>query len=181
MPEKYYCPRCASPFKQETSFCRTCGLALKGVSEIVSGDAENAPVASTRPNFNAIRIGIGLVILATVFGLANVVIKDLDLFPTVVGKAIVMGFMIAGMLSLGFAFVFPSTRYTKRNGRSGDEVFSLIEKLEGTVEDLDTTELKGALPPVVASTHRNIFQKDARPKINVEPGSIAEHTTRNLS
>ena len=71
MADNLYCPRCGKPFSGDTSFCRTCGLSLDGVREIVSGEAASAPEMISRPNFKLMRLGIVTFIFGLVIGLLN--------------------------------------------------------------------------------------------------------------
>lgn len=167
MAENLYCPRCAKPFTTETSYCRTCGLALGKVSEIVKGDAENAPVTVSRPNFNAIRYGVGIMILGLVIGLLNGMLRDFGLYPDRYGKAIFLAVIAIAMLTMGSAFVFPTKKYRKRKGAD-------------LPEQLATTPLAGQLSPADPDMNIIDFPKDHREPVMAEPGSITERTTRNL-
>ena len=173
MAENLYCPRCAKRFSSETSYCRTCGLSLEGVTEIVSGDAANAPVTSTRPNPTAIRLGIGLVLLGTVLGMINGVIKDLGLYPEIYGKAVFIAFVAAGLLSLGAAVVFPSKKYTKRKDLNSNAESDYPGQLE-------TAPLMSELPSPDLNDLEINFPKGIRDPTGVEPGSVTEQTTRSL-
>jgi hypothetical protein len=167
MTTNIYCPRCSKPADLGTKYCRTCGLSLDGVSEIVSGETASSPEIKTRPNNTAIRIGIGLFLLGTALGLANVIVRELNLFPERYGKMIFVSFIIAGLVSMGVSFVFPQKRYVKK-GRTGKE------DIAETGRDLSTAEL-GRLP----SAERNIddfISADGRH----EPDSVTEHTTHQL-
>lgn len=168
MAENLYCPRCGKQFGIETSYCRTCGLSLDGVSEIVTGETATAPEVRTGPNNTAIRIGVGLFILGTALGLANVLVRELNLFPEIYGKMIFISFVIAGLVSMGLSFVFPQKRYVKKGRTNKDETVE-------TGRDLSTAELD-QLP----SADRNIddfISPDSRRK----PDSVTEHTTRQLN
>ncbi len=161
MPEEMYCPRCGKQFIPETSYCRTCGLSLDGVSEIVVGEASTAPEVKSRPNGRTMRIGIGLFIFGTGLGLANVIIRDLGLFPEIYGKMAFLTFIIAGVMTIGFSFVFPKKRYTKKRR-------SVEHQTSKNNLDLGTEKL-GELP----SADRNIDDL-------MSPASVTERTTRNL-
>lgn len=154
-----YCPRCSKQFDPGTSYCRTCGLALDGVSDIVSGQAESEPIVTRRPNFKLFRIGIGVFILGLVIGLINGALKDFELFPQSYGKLIFMLFVAAGMLTLGAGFLFPTKKYSKRK----------------------PSELGASKKPQLAEPkHANdiVFPADTR---ELEPvASVTEHTTRDL-
>ena len=170
MPEKLYCPRCSTQFKSETSYCRTCGLSLSGVSEIVLGDTVNAPVTTNQPNPRIIRVGIGLFILGTVLGLANVIVRDLALFPEIYGKVIFLAFIIAGLSCLGSSFLFPRTTYTKRKRPVTDNDFE---------SQLATNPLPDQLSPAtINDIGMNI--SSARESVVAKIGSVTEHTTRQL-
>lgn len=167
MAENLFCPRCGKQFGIETSFCRTCGLSLDGVSEIVNGETVSAPEVRKGPNNTAIRLGIGLFIFGTALGLANVIVREMNLFPEVYGKMIFIAFIVAGLVSMGMSFVFPQKRYVKK-GRTSKEDFAESGR------DLSTVDLD-QLP----SADRNIddfISADGRR----EPDSITEHTTRQL-
>jgi hypothetical protein len=168
MAENLYCPRCAKPFTTDTSYCRTCGLELGGVAKIVKGDAENAPVTVSRPNFNGIRYGVVLFIIGLVIGLLNGALRDFALFPDKWGKVVFFMFIAAGLLAMGSAFVFPTKRYRKR-------------KPADSPAELETAPLAGELSPAdTAELDPIVFPKDRREPVMAEPGSITERTTRNL-
>jgi hypothetical protein len=167
MAENLYCPRCASAFTNGTGYCRTCGLELKGVSEIVRGDAGNAPAVTRRPNFNGIRYGVGLFIVGLVIGLLNAVLRDFGLFPERYGKVVFFLFIAAGLLSMGSAFLFPVKRYTKRKSADADRPVQL-----------ETAPLGSALPP--ADTNEIVFPASVREPVMAEAPSITEPTTRHL-
>lgn len=167
MAENLYCPRCAKAFTTGTSYCRTCGLELGGIVKIVSGDAENAPVTVSRPNFNAIRYGVVLMIIGLVIGLLNGALRDFNLYPDRYGKVVFMVFIALAMLTMGSAFLFPVKRYTKRKNADDD-----------TPVKLDTAPLAGELPP--ADTNEIVFPANLREPVMAEPGSVTERTTRHL-
>jgi len=174
MAEKLYCPRCGSQFTGNISYCRTCGLSLDGVSEIVNGEAASAPVIISRPNFKAFRIGIGLVILGLAVGLINGALRDLDLFPQSYGKMLFLFLVAAGMLTMGAGFVFPTKKYAKQKASR-----STVQK--DADEKLDTAPLAGKLNSAYDSPDEIHFPKDGREFEMAEAGSVTEQTTRNLS
>lgn len=170
MAENLYCPRCAKGFTTGTSYCRTCGLSLAGVSEIVHGDSENAPVTVTRPSFNAIRYGVGLMILGLVIGLVNGMLRDFNLYPDRYGKMVFLAFIAVAMLTMGSAFLFPTKVYKKRKPAA-----------PGSPRQFDTAPLPGELPAADTSDLVDIsFPVAAREPVSVDAPSITEHTTRNL-
>lgn len=173
MPDKMYCPRCGKAFDDGTSFCRTCGLELSGVTTLVTGDEANAPEFTTRPNGTLTRAGIGLFILGTALGLVYAAIRDLALFPEVYGKMIFLAFVIAGLLLIGGGFVFPTKVYKKRRRT---ENFEPAANPMG----LDTAPLANSLAPGDAAAAIIDFPADTREKAFSEPGSVTERTTRNL-
>lgn len=168
-----YCPRCGKRFSDKTSYCRTCGLSLVGVSEIVSGENANAPIKARRPNYTAFRLGFGLFILGTVLGLVNVVVRDLGLFPQIYGKIVFLAFIIAGLLCVGGAFLFPTTTYKKENRKT-------LATGSDSVDLFDTAELAYQLPPPDVSARDVHFPKDEREAVYPDPSSVTEHTTRHL-
>ncbi len=169
MAEKIYCPRCGKAARSGESFCRTCGLELAEVAQIVSGNVENAPETAFRPNPKFITTGIAIFILGTVLGLGHAILRDLDLYPQIYGKTVFMLFIMAGMLTLGLAFVFPSKRFKKRRGTQTEvEVTSADKLATAPLRSLpNADEEKFAIP----------FPRKSRDK---EPASITEHTTRQL-
>lgn len=171
MSGKIYCPRCGKQAPTETSFCRDCGLALDGVATIVNADAANTPETTTKPNFNMIRVGIALFILGTVLGLVNVIVRDLDLFPEIYGKAIFLSFVIAGLLSIGMSFLFPQRVYKKRKRTIADVDFA---------DALSTSPLREQLPPAKSIDADISFPEDGRERAAAEPASVTENTTRHL-
>lgn len=165
MAEDLYCPRCGKGFASETSFCRTCGLSLDGVSEIVDGEAESAPQMVSRPNFKLMRVGIGLFIFGLVVGLLNGALKDFDLFPQAYGKLVFMAMVALGMLMLGAGFLFPTKHYKKRKPPSKSPT-------------LGTATPKEQLNP--AGLNDIILPINTRELEPVAVGSVTESTTRNL-
>lgn len=171
MDENLYCPRCGKQFSGKTSYCRTCGLDLSGVTEIVSGDAENAPVTSNTPNATALRLGLGLFLFGTALGLVNIVIRDLELFPEIYGKAVFIAFVIAGILSMGASVVFSSKKYPKRENKREEPL---------SPNEFETVPLAGELLPLDSSANRIEFPRNQREPVLTEPGSVVENTTRQL-
>jgi hypothetical protein len=167
MAENLYCPRCAKAFTSGTSYCRTCGLELAGIAKIVSGDAENAPVTVSRPNFNAIRYGVVLMIIGLVIGLLNGALRDFNLYPDRYGKVVFLLFIALAMLTMGSAFLFPVKKYKKR--KASDPV---------SPARFDTAPLAGELPP--ADTNEIVFPANLREPVMADAPSVTEHTTRNL-
>ncbi|MEQ1921929.1 MAG: zinc ribbon domain-containing protein [Pyrinomonadaceae bacterium] len=171
MAEQLYCPRCGKQFSDGTSYCRTCGLSLDGVSDIVSGEDETKPVVTRRPNFKLFRIGIALFILGLVIGLINGALKDFELFPQSYGKLIFMLFVAAGMLTLGAGFLFPTKKYTKRK----PSTFPADPDAK-----LDTAPLAGSLTEARSNLDKGQFPKDDREFEKIPAASVTEHTTRDL-
>ena len=161
-----YCPRCSKVFSEGTSYCRSCGLSLDGVAEIVSGEAETAPELKFRPNDKIMRLGIAVFILGLVVALGNAALAAAFSLPEVYGKVIFLSCVAFGMLLLGAGFVFPKQTYTKRSRRS----------LFRTARTAPLDELPSA--------DRNIddfgFSTGARETVSSEPGSVTDHTTRRL-
>lgn len=170
MPDIIYCPRCAERANDNVAFCRKCGLPLDEVIAIVSGDAPNSPETTTRPNFNMIRIGVGLFILGTVLGLANVIARDLQLFPDIYGKAIFLSVIIAGLLSIGSSFLFPVKVYKKRKQSTEPD----------SRNALNTGPLGARLPAAEITEAEISVTKEAREKTPASPSSVTENTTRQL-
>lgn len=178
MAENLYCPRCAKAFTTDTSYCRTCGLGLDKITGIVRGDEANAPVATTtRPNFNAIRIGLGVFILGLVIGMLNAMLRDFQLFPERYGKAVFFFFIAAGLLSMGAAFIFPQKRYKARKPASD------IDAAADSPTQFATAPLQNELPAPDTNEFINPvidFPANTRKPAMAEPGSVTERTTRNL-
>ena len=173
MAENLYCPRCAKPFTTDTSYCRTCGLSLDGVAKIVTGDADNAPVRVWRPNFNAIRYGVGIMILGLVIGLLNGMLRDFGLYPDRYGKMVFLAVIAIAMLTMGSAFVFSTRTYKKQKRPDSLPAPDLREQLE-------TAPLAGQLSPADPDMNIIDFPAAVREPVMAEPGSITERTTRNL-
>lgn len=167
MADNLYCPRCASAFTTGTSYCRTCGLELKGVSEIVRGDADNAPVMTRQPNFAAFRWGIGLFIFGLVLGILHGALKGFGLYPERYGKLVFLMIIAVGFLTMGAGFIFPVKTYKKRRSTEPEQPVQF-----------DTAPLAGELPP--ADTNEIVFPANIREPVMAEPGSVTERTTRNL-
>ena len=173
MRENLYCPRCGTHSGNETSYCRICGLSLAGVGEIVNGDAQNAPITSTRPNPKAIRLGIGLFIFSNVLGLTNAMLRDFELFPERYGKVVFLSFLIVGLACIATAFLFPSIKYTKR--KYPDSTTN-----SDSATQFDTNPLPDQLlPPSPPDLEINIPSR-VRERVRVSSGSVTEHTTRQL-
>ncbi len=160
MQDPLYCPRCGTQFAELAVYCRTCGLSLAGVSDIVHGEADTAPVVTRRPNFKLFQIGIGLFIFGLVIGLVNGALRDLELFPQMYGKLVFMLLVAAGMLLLGAGFLFPTKRYSKRKD----------------------SELRNATTPqLLEQDHApNNINFPAKTRELETIGSVIEHTTRDL-
>lgn len=170
MADKLFCPRCGNRFVADISYCRTCGLSLDGVSEIVNGEAASAPEVRTRPNFKLFRLGIGLFILGLVVGLINGALRDFELYPNSYGKTLFLAIIAVGMLLLGAGFVFPTKRYAKR--KPGETT--------GSKARLDTAPLAGQLSTPANDIDFLEFPNDHRDLEAVPVGSVTEQTTRNL-
>ncbi len=166
MTNHLYCPRCGKQFSPETIYCRSCGLSLDGVSKIVSGEADDAPEMTSRPNWKLMRVGIGLFILGLVIGLANGAIRDFELFPQAYGKVVFMAMVALGMLMLGAGFLFPTKQYKKRRSRSQ------------TAPDLEAASLREQLNAQAADDL--VFPIETRELDPIAVGSVTENTTRNL-
>ncbi len=167
MPEKMYCPRCANGFQEGTAYCRSCGLSLDGVSRIVTGEAASAPAMRRRPNSFALRTGLALFLIGTVLGMANLVVRDLGIFPEIYGKIVFLTFVALGLLGIGSAVVFPSKKYVK-------------PKREDMPRGLETAPLPEQLSEPGINNIENAFPNADRSRLSVEPGSVTEKTTRQL-
>lgn len=174
MSGELYCPRCGKPFTSDTSFCRTCGLSLDGVSEIVNGETESAPIVSSRPNLKLMRLGMVTFILGMVIGLLNGALRDFNLFPQAYGKLVFLAFIAMGLLMLGAGFLFPTKKYTKRKTPRPAANSPSESKLK-------TAPLKGQLESARADVNDALFAKDEREFETVPVPSVTEHTTRDLS
>ena len=165
MAENLYCPRCGKQFTVETSYCRTCGLSLDSVVDLVVGEKESAPIVTSRPNFKLFRIGFAIFIFGLVIGLINGAMKDFQLYPDSFGKLLFLVTVAAGMLTLGAGFLFPTKKYTKRkaNGANSTEQSSVAE-LDAAKFDANVVE----------------FQSKASRFEKVPVPSVTERTTRNL-
>ncbi len=165
MADNLYCPRCSNRFSIDTSYCRNCGLSLDAVSKIVTGEAANAPVITTRPNFKLFRLGIGLVILGLVIGLINGALRDFGLYPDSYGKMLFLVIVAAGMLMLGAGFVFPTKKYIKAR-TTESEATSDTEKAPAELID--------------ANFDSYISPRNTRPLEQQPLASVTESTTRDL-
>ena len=164
-----YCPRCSKEFAPGTSYCRTCGLSLGAVVEIVTGDAENEPEIKKGPNEKLVRAGIGIFIIGAVTGLSIPIFKNLELFnAAAITRYIFLLLIMLAILLLGAANVFPQKRYIRKKGKK-----TLSE--DGDKDSIATGRL-GQLP----SAERNIDDL-MLPKNSRQPDSVTEHTTRRLS
>jgi hypothetical protein len=161
-----YCPRCAKAFESGTSYCRTCGLSLDGVTAIVKGEAETEPEFKTGPNSDLTRLGIGTFILGTVIALGNAMVRDLGLWPYDLGKYVFMMFIMVGMLLIAAGVVFPKKKYIKTKHRT---VTQSDQEMK-----LETARLN-QLP----SAERSIDDIDSIIRSR-EPDSVTEPTTRHL-
>lgn len=174
MAEKMFCPRCGKAFDEGTSFCRTCGFELSGVTTLVTGDKANAPEFITQPNGKLMRAGIAVFIFGTALALVTAAVKDLGLFPESLGKMVFLFVVSIGMLLIGSGFVFPSKVYKKRRGVEN-------QNPEPSTKNLETAPLANSLEPGDPSASIIDFPADTREKVFAEPGSVTERTTRNLS
>ncbi len=162
-----YCPRCSKEFESATSYCRTCGLSLEGVSEIVQGEAESEPEIRSGPNSKLTRIGIGVAFLGMFSGLCVALFVSVGLeSAAAVAKVMFILLVMAGLLIIGTGFVFPQKRYVKKR-----------QKVSANAEEggrLATVNLE-QLPSADQSLDNFVFPADSR-----EPDSVTEHTTRQL-
>ena len=163
-----YCPRCSKEFAPGTSYCRTCGLSLGGVVEIVTGDAENEPEIKKGPNEKLTRPGIGSFIIGSVIGLSIPIFKNLELFTAVaIARYTFLLLIMLGILLIGAGALFPTRRYIRKKGNK--------ELSEDGDNDSIATRRLGQLP----SAERNIDDL-MMPTNSREPDSVTEHTTRQL-
>jgi hypothetical protein len=166
-----FCPRCAKKFDPDTSYCRTCGLSLGGVREIVSGESGTEPEFKLRPNFKLMQIGIAIFIMGMVVALANAALSTAIGFKKDIGTVIFLTMIAIGMAFLGIGFVFPQKRYVKRRSN-----------VEPTADEtnLRTAPLRSELNAGQASAIENEFPNEPREPLHVEVQSVTEHTTRQL-
>lgn len=163
-----YCPRCSKEFAPGTSYCRTCGLSLGGVIEIVTGDAANEPEIKKGPNEKLTRPGIGSFVIGTVIGLSIPIFKNLELLTAAaIARYIFLIFIMLGILLIGAGVLFPQKRYIRKKGKK-----ALSE--DGNKDSLATGRL-GQLPSAEREIDDLMMPKNSR-----EPDSITEHTTRQL-
>lgn len=163
-----YCPRCSKEFASGTSYCRTCGLSLGAVVEIVTGDAENEPEIKKGPNEKLTRPGIGIFIIGAVVGLCIPIFKNLEFFTAAaITRYIFLLLVMLAILLIGAGALFPQKRYIRKKGNK-----ALSE--EGDNDSIATGRL-GQLP----SAERNIGDL-MLPKNSRQPDSVTEHTTRRL-
>lgn len=173
MAERMFCPRCSAAFEAGIAFCRTCGLSLSEVAAVVTGEGSDEGEVVSKPNFRAIRLGIGLFIVGTVLGLIHTALRDFQLFPEAYGKVVFLAFVASGLLCIGLAFLFPSTVYKRKKGQRSRSI------------DRDTTELEGlADSPELGQAPANIelkagYRNDGDAATH-SPGSVTETTTRKL-
>lgn len=172
MAEKMFCPRCSGAFEAGTAYCRTCGLSLSGIATIVTGEGPDPGQLVNKPNFNAIRLGIGLFIFGTVLGLIHTALRDFQLFPEAYGKVVFLAFIASGLLCIGLAFLFPSTVYRRNKGQRPLNA------------DRETTELNGIddspkLGQAPAEIELRIHPRSAEDAL-VSGSSVTENTTRKL-
>ncbi|HBR58008.1 MAG TPA: hypothetical protein DEA22_11170 [Blastocatellia bacterium] len=175
MAEYLHCPRCGNQFSKKTSFCRTCGLSLSGIVEIVSGEAPpNKGSLVSRPNPRAIRLGIGLFIFGLFLGLLHGALRELGLYPESYGKIVFLAFCASGMLCFVLAFLFPTTVYKKQTE-------ALAASGSSEPLSLDTSDLTiDRLNPAPAASAFEVPFK-AREDNDSGVPSVTEHTTRKLS
>lgn len=166
-----FCPRYAKKFDPDTSYCRTCGLSLDGVREIVSGEAESEPEFKLRPNFKLMQIGIAIFIMGMVVALANAALSTAIGFNKDIGTVIFLTMVAIGMAFLGIGFVFPQKRYVKRRS-----------SVEPTADEnnLMTGPLRNELHAGQASAVEFELADDQREPVHVDVPSVTEHTTRQL-
>jgi hypothetical protein len=163
-----YCPRCSKEFVSGTSYCRTCGLSLGGVVEIVTGDAENEPEIKKGPNESLTRPGMGSFIIGSVVGLSIPLFKNLELFTAAeIARYIFLLLIMLGILLIGAGALFPQKRYIRK--KRNKEFFE-----KGDKDSIATGRL-GQLPPAERSIDDLMMPKNSR-----EPDSVTEHTTRQL-
>lgn len=89
------------------------------------------------------------------------------MFPAIYGKMVFLFFVIVGMLTMGFGFVFPTKQYVKK-GR--------VKPNSDDIDQPGTTEL---LPSADRSVDDLVMPQSPRDQIR-EPPSVVERTTRRL-
>lgn len=162
-----YCPRCSKEFTPGPSYCRTCGLSLDGVVEIVTGEAENEPEIKKGPNQKLIRAGMGSIIPGMVIGLSIPIFKNLELFTAAAtARYIFLGLIMLGILLLGAGVLFPSRRYVKKKAPRSSR--------EPETPMIETARLEALR---AGDLSVNDFQI---PSNSREPDSVTENTTRLL-
>ncbi len=115
-----YCPRCSKEFAPGTSYCRTCGLSLGAVVEIVTGDAENEPEIKKGPNEKLTRAAIGSFVIGSVIGLCTPIFKNLELFnAAAITSYVFLLLIMLAILLVGAGVVFPQKRYIRKKGKKG--------------------------------------------------------------
>lgn len=168
-----HCPRCGNQFSSGTAYCRTCGLSLDGVSEIVHGESASAPEITSQPNLKIMRLGGGIFILGVAFALITRILRGLELFPESYGLLVFLVFSTVAILTLGVGLLFPAKKYTKRKPAQSTAP-SELDLVSGTPPL--TARLNAASPAV----NDIDFPKAGREPEKMPVGSVTEHTTRNL-
>lgn len=163
-----YCPRCSRESSLGTGYCRTCGLSLEGVAEIVKGEAESEPEIRTGPNSRLMRAAIGSFILGSVVGLAIPLFKNLELFAAAaIARYVFLIIIMLALLLLGVGTVFPQKRYIKKKRSE-----------PGSETDENRIPAAGRLD-LLPSSDRSV-DEILMPDGSREPDSVTEHTTRRL-
>jgi hypothetical protein len=169
MAETLYCPRCAKPASPDTSYCRSCGLALDGIAEILKGDAANAPAVPPRRGFTTFGIGLGIFTLGLAIAILNAALRDFNLYPDKYGKMVFLVLIAAGLLTLSYSLIMQFRRLAEQKS---------LDKHERPTALLETTSHPQQLPG--ADTNEIIFPTNVRKPAMAETPSVTENTTRHL-
>jgi hypothetical protein len=169
MVEALYCPRCAKPAGPDTSYCRSCGLALGGVAEIVKGNSEVVVATPPRRGFTTFGVGLGLFTLGLAIAILNAALRDLNLFPDKYGKMVFLVLIAAGLLTLSYSLIMQFRRLAPQKSMDNHERSATPLQTASPAEQL-----------TAANTNEIVFPANIREPSMAEAPSVTENTTRHL-
>jgi hypothetical protein len=171
-----YCPQCGQEqTSAEMPFCKSCGLSLEGVRELLAiGDTSRTldkQSRKPRPSLRrqGVRQGVILLFISMVF------MPLITLFGKGRGEFLPMIFLMAGLMRILYAVIFQEGAPRKKKQENSQPYVGPI-----TSHQLGTAISATALP-TSQSVPASVFSAARRDTAEmVEPLSVTEHTTKLL-
>jgi len=158
-----FCPKCGVATSEDAVYCRSCGLSLIPIAEMVAGEPlERGSALGIRSREGIGRLGLATFILGLVVALLNAAFSKQFDFPDLYGKTIFLTLIAVGMLVMALSLFLPSYRRTRHKSAPSRTV----------PEAAVTVRLQ---PAAAADEARMGLVRDLDPV-----PSVTDHTTRNL-